>query len=162
MATKKKKAAKAKARRAKAKTLSASSTKAEIVAAVDAAMARKSPSVKSSEAKIRKAVKTVKGRMKKKVAAVANTVLKSADRNPEAVALMAEVIEKAVKPRKKTAKKASKAAKPRKKAAKKVETITADTVIKGSVSTPLKMWLCAGPKRTGCGGGKRGGHVVPW
>lgn len=42
----------------------------------------------------------------------------------------------------------------------KEKTVTAASILKGSKSYKTKAWLCAGPKRTGCGGGKKGGHVL--
>lgn len=54
---------------------------------------------------------------------------------------------------------AKKAPAKRKKAVKHV-TVTAAQILKGAKSHRLKTWLCVGPKRTGCGGGKRGGHVL--
>lgn len=65
-------------------------------------------------------------------------------------------------------------AKPRKKAAKKVEKVTAQSVIKGVIPTmvapsrkttrsgrkPAAVYVCAGPRFSGCGGGKKGSHVL--
>lgn len=52
---------------------------------------------------------------------------------------------------------------PAKKTHRRVETVTAEQILKkaavGAKQHKIKMWLCAGPRRTGCGGGKRGGHV---
>ncbi len=38
--------------------------------------------------------------------------------------------------------------------------ITAAQIINGASKAQLAAWICAGARRTGCGGGKRGGHVV--
>lgn len=38
--------------------------------------------------------------------------------------------------------------------------VTAASIIKGARSQGYKAWVCAGPKRSGCGGGRKGGHVV--
>jgi hypothetical protein len=59
-------------------------------------------------------------------------------------------------------------------AKKAVQTVTADEILGGVVATakapsktarrsgrkPAKIWVCGGPIRTGCGGGKKGGHVM--
>ena len=51
-----------------------------------------------------------------------------------------------------------------KKKAKKHETVTANQILgraaKESKYGKLKMWICAGKTRTGCGGGRKGGHVM--
>lgn len=47
-----------------------------------------------------------------------------------------------------------------KKFGKKGGIVTAASIIKGAKSRGYKAWVCAGPKRSGCGGGKKGGHVV--
>lgn len=66
------------------------------------------------------------------------------------------------------------AQKPRKKAAKKIEKVTALSVIQGVIPTmiapsrkttrsgrkPSAVYVCAGPRFTGCGGGKKGSHVL--
>lgn len=66
------------------------------------------------------------------------------------------------------------AEKPRKKAAKKVENVSAQSVIKGVIPTmvapsrkttrsgrkPSAVYVCAGPRFSGCGGGKKGSHVL--
>ena len=53
---------------------------------------------------------------------------------------------------------------PKKRSSRKGEgTITADAILKGTKARSAKankFWVCAGVKRTGCGGGKGGGHVV--
>lgn len=63
---------------------------------------------------------------------------------------------------------------PRKKAAKKIEKVTALSVIQGVIPTmvppsrkttrsgrkPSAVYVCAGPRFTGCGGGKKGSHVL--
>jgi hypothetical protein len=38
--------------------------------------------------------------------------------------------------------------------------ITAASILKGAKSQNLKLYVCAGKKFTGCGGGKKGAHVV--
>lgn len=41
-----------------------------------------------------------------------------------------------------------------------LQTISAKDIINGAREKSMTAWICAGPKRTGCGGGKRGGHVI--
>lgn len=72
--------------------------------------------------------------------------------------------------KKKATKKVAKKTSSKKKVSKKKATkkpadqriVTADDVIGGKAARKGKgaMWVCAGPTRTGCGGGKKGGHVV--
>lgn len=38
--------------------------------------------------------------------------------------------------------------------------VTAASIISGARSHGAKLWVCKGPKRSGCGGGRKGGHVV--
>lgn len=38
--------------------------------------------------------------------------------------------------------------------------VTAADILRNAKSKRMKVWSCAGMRRTGCGGGKRGGHVV--
>lgn len=66
------------------------------------------------------------------------------------------------------------AEKPRKKTAKKVGNVSAQSVIKGVIPTmvapsrkttrsgrkPSAVYVCAGPRFSGCGGGKKGSHVL--
>jgi len=39
-------------------------------------------------------------------------------------------------------------------------TVTAASIIKGARDKNLKAWVCVGRIRSGCGGGRKGGHVV--
>jgi hypothetical protein len=75
-------------------------------------------------------------------------------------------------PKPKASKKAAK--KPSKKPSKSTQIVTAAEILGGVVGTakapgktarrsgrkPAKIWVCGGPVRTGCGGGKKGGHVM--
>lgn len=38
--------------------------------------------------------------------------------------------------------------------------VTAATILRNAKTKGMRVWTCAGVRRTGCGGGKRGGHVV--
>lgn len=38
--------------------------------------------------------------------------------------------------------------------------VTAASILKGAKSNSLKLYVCAGKKFTGCGGGRKGAHVV--
>lgn len=38
--------------------------------------------------------------------------------------------------------------------------VSAATILKNAKSKGMKVWSCAGVRRTGCGGGRKGGHVV--
>ncbi len=38
--------------------------------------------------------------------------------------------------------------------------VSAATILRNAKSRGMKVWSCAGIRRTGCGGGKKGGHVV--
>lgn len=83
-----------------------------------------------------------------------------AKENAEQAARMARLTGKK-KPRrskKKASSALTKVGKKRKSSA--VQTISANDIIKGAREQSMTAWICAGPKRTGCGGGKRGGHVI--
>ena len=66
------------------------------------------------------------------------------------------------RPGKKRRKKSSGGGKKRSKKPAAAAVVTADQILAGAKQKKAadRFWLCAGPKRTGCGGGVNGGHVV--